>query len=218
MSWIVKKGDRVQVPHVEGRVDVATVVEVTGASGPPTRLEVRVHVEGCSNTEFFFFDELKLIEKDSEDLLTLNQLTDFEAAALRMTLPLELAQHFEGVVDAARRDIMRRLAGDTRREYERQESSEQGERDRLAALVTIILRDAVVLAGGDDAMAALDHVGVRVLFADTAAALVQSAELAISDAVQIATVPHEDLIDIIGPALISAGAVKVIDGARALIH
>lgn len=145
--------------------------------------------------------------------LDLNQLADFEAQALRMALPLELAQHFDAVVEAARNDIMRRLAAETRAKYERQEIAAAVQRDHLTVIAAIVLRDAVVLSGGDDVAAAFDQAAVRRIFVETAMAVVEASGLVIEDADVIA-IGHDDLLDRIGRALISAAAVKVIDQSR----
>lgn len=149
----------------------------------------------------------------SSDPLNLNQLADFEAQAIRMALPIELAQHFDAVVEAARNDIMRRLAAETRAEYERQEIAAVVQRDHLTVIAAIVLRDAVVLAGGDDVAGAFDRAEVRRIFVETAMALVESADLVIEGA-DVITIGHDELLDRIGRALISAAAVKVIDQSR----
>lgn len=61
MSWIIKKGDRVLVPHLEGRVNSATVTAVNGRLAG--RLLVQVVVDGCSSEEGYFFDELSKMEQ-----------------------------------------------------------------------------------------------------------------------------------------------------------
>lgn len=157
----------------------------------------------------------------SSEPLNLNQLADFEAQALRMALPLELAQHFDAVVEAARNDIMRRMAAEARAEaraeYERQEAMHLIQRERLSATASILLRDAVVLAGGDDVMAAFDRAEVRRVFVDVTMGLVESGDLMLEGEADVAASAHDELLDAIGRALITAGAVKVIDTARSLL-
>lgn len=148
--------------------------------------------------------------------LDLDQLADFEGQALRMALPIELAQHFDAVVEAARSDIMRRLAAETRAEYERQEIAAVVQRDHLTVIAAIVLRDAVVLAGGGDVAGAFDRAEVRRIFVETAMAIVDASDLVIEGADVIA-IGHDEVLDRIGRALITAAAVKVIDQSRKAI-
>jgi hypothetical protein len=143
--------------------------------------------------------------------LTLDQLNDFELQALRLTLPLELAHHFDAVCAAARREVIGRIARD-----EVSRSGDEMElRDRVAALVTIFLRDAIVLAGGDDTVGALDDLAVRAEFLEAAAQLTETAMLAPIDEIDLVEASNEQIRAAIGGGLFAAAAAKVINAHRA---
>ena len=107
----------------------------------------------------------------------------------------------------------------TRRDGVRREDAgpTRHQRDRIAALVTIFLRDAIVLAGGDDTVGALDDLAVRAEFLEAAAQLTETAILAPILEGSLDEESNEQIRAAIGQALIDAAAAKVIDAHRACV-
>jgi hypothetical protein len=82
-------------------------------------------------------------------------------------------------------------------------------RDRVSALMTVFLRDAIVLAGGDDTVAALDDVAVRTEFLEVASLLTEATMFVASD-FDLGHDGNAQIRAIVGTELIDTAARKVI--------
>lgn len=88
------------------------------------------------------------------------------------------------------------------------------QRDRLASIVAILLRDAVVLAGGDAVMAAFALQRVRDVFSAGVATLMADTLLVMDEEVSIDTMPYAEIVRLVGRGALYCQATSIIFQTR----